>query len=289
MASGEQNDSSDRPDLVATSSGSDNGDNATPGQNIEESDARVSPSEQEVPDISEEDLEQLQDPDPIDSGAGKKETFEDDNLDPEELPDPEPIPVSASAEEEPKKKGGILKKIFLILFLLIILGGAGAGLVLWRGPIVAFWPGANGLLYDMIGLRVPQPGDGLELSLRSPRRESKRGKDLIVFEIVVENTTDKPQRVPNVISSLADAEGNPVLEIVSTPPNLMLEGGKILRFKAMFPNAPASAKQSLAKWGKYPTSDEVESKKSEMGKKERTAPPPKEKDQTTPPGGNSEN
>ena len=80
------------------------------------------------------------------------------------------------------------------------------------------------------------------------------GKDIIIFEVVIQNTTNQTQQVPTVISSLTDAEGNQVQEISTDPSKPMLEAGKILRFQAKFPDAPAAAKQSVAKWGAYPSS-----------------------------------
>ena len=122
-----------------------------------------------------------------------------------------------------------------------------------RHTVVGVWPGANGVLYDWMGLRVPQPGDGLELSLRSPQRKTEKGKDIIIFEVVIQNITNQTQQVPTVISSLTDADGNQVQEITTDPSKPMLEAGKILRFQAKFPDAPAAAKQSVAKWGSYPS------------------------------------
>ena len=129
-----------------------------------------------------------------------------------------------------------------------------------RHTVVSVWPGANGVLFDLIGLRVPQPGDGLELSLRSPQRKTEGGKDVIIFEVIIQNTTDQTQRLPTVFSSLTDVEGNIVQEIKTEPSKPTLEAGKILKFTATFPNAPAAAKESIAKWGDYPTTSSEDQK-----------------------------
>ena len=208
--------------------------------------------EEDLPELSEEDLENLEDPEPI-GGAGeqKKVELEDPDMDPEDLPDPDPLPAGAGESDTVEKKRSF-KGIIISLIILILLGGIIAGLIVMRHTVVSVWPGANGVLYDLIGLRVPQPGDGLELSLRSPQRKTEGGKDVIIFEVIIQNTTDQTQRVPTVISSLTDAEGNQVQEIKTEPSKPTLEAGKILKFTAKFPNAPAAAKESIAKWGEYP-------------------------------------
>ena len=221
------------------------------GNDVKPIESATSQPREDISELSEVDLENLEDPDPISGiGGDEKEEFEDADVDPEDLPDPEPLPVMGEENDTVEKKRS-LKGVIISLIVVVLLGGIIAGLIVMRDTVASFWPGANGVLYDWMGLRVPQPGDGLELTLRSPQRETKDGKDLIVFEIIIQNTTDKTQRVPTVISSLIDAEGNQVQEITTTPSGPTLEAGKIMRFKALFPNAPAAAKQSLAKWGDY--------------------------------------
>ena len=79
------------------------------------------------------------------------------------------------------------------------------GLVLARHSVIGFWPGANDALYGWMGLRVPQPGDGLEISLKSPQRKKEGGKDVIVFDVIIRNVCENAQKVPNVILILTDA------------------------------------------------------------------------------------
>ncbi len=216
---------------------------------------------EDLPELSEEDLENLEDPEPIDGAEGQEKVeLEEPDLDPEDLPDPDPLPAGAGESDTVEKKRSF-KGIIISLIILILLGGIIAGLIVMRHTVVSVWPGANGVLYDLIGLRVPQPGDGLELSLRSPQRKTEGGKDVIMFEVIILNTTDQTQRVPTVISSLTDAEGNQVQEIKTEPSKPTLEAGKILKFTAEFPNAPAAAKESIAKWGDYPKTGSEDQKK----------------------------
>mgnify|MGYP001415696117 FL=1 len=216
---------------------------------------------EDLPELSEEDLENLEDPEPIGGAGGQEKVeLEDPDMDPEDLPDPDPLPAGAGESDTVEKKRSF-KGIIISLIILILLGGIIAGLIVMRHTVASVWPGANGVLYDLIGLRVPQPGDGLELSLRSPQRKTEGGKDVIIFEVIIQNTTDQTQRVPTVISSLTDAEGNQVQEIKTEPSKPTLEAGKILKFTAKFPNAPAAAKESIAKWGDYPKTGSEDQKK----------------------------
>ena len=222
---------------------------------------------EDIAELSEEDLEDLQDPEPIDPRGGRKEEFEDAGVEPEDLPDPEPIRAVVDDAASGEKKRSF-KGIIISLIILILLGGIIAGLIVTRHTVVSFWPGANGVLFDLIGLRVPQPGDGLELSLRSPQRKTEGGKDVIIFEVIIQNTTDQTQRVPTVISSLTDVEGNIVQEIKTEPSKPTLEAGKILKFTATFPNAPSAAKESIARWGDYPKTSS-EDQKSKTGSEDQ--------------------
>ena len=167
---------------------------------------------EDVEPISEEALEALEDPDPIPgidtAGAGAMEA---PVTEPEDLPDPEPIPTAGS-EETTEKKSSLKTIIFIVLFIVII-GSIIGGLVLARNSVIGFWPGANDALYGWMGLRVPQPGDGLEISLKSPQRKKEGGKDVIVFDVVITNISEISQKVPNVILILTDSQGQKVQEV----------------------------------------------------------------------------
>ena len=216
-------------------------------------DSAAPQTNEETEPISEEALEALEDPDPIPGmdteGASQ---IEEPGTEPEDLPDPEPIPTGSS--EEPAEKKSSLKTIIFIVLIILIIGSVIGGLILARHSVIGFWTGANDALYGWMGLRVPQPGDGLEISLKSPQRKKEGGKDVIVFDVIIRNISENSQKVPNVILILTDAEGQKVQEIISTPPQLDVDPEKFIRFTAKFPNAPANARRSDAKWGDYPQS-----------------------------------
>ena len=223
------------------------------GEDLGVIDSATPQTNEEIGAISEEALEDLEDPDPIPGiDAGGATQMEEPGTEPEDLPDPEPIPIGSS-EETAEKKSSLKTIIFIVLFIVII-GSVIGGLILARHSVISFWPGANDALYGWMGLRVPQPGDGLEISLKSPQRKKEGGKDVIVFDVIIRNISENSQKVPNVILILTDAEGQKVQEIISTPPELNVDPEKFIRFTAKFPNAPANARRSDAKWGDYPQS-----------------------------------
>ena len=216
-------------------------------------DSATPPTNEDIEPISEEALEALEDPDPIpgmDTGGATQ--MEEPGTEPEDLPDPEPIPTGSS-EEIAEKKSSLKTIIFIVLFIVII-GSVIGGLILARHSVIGFWPGANDALYGWMGLRVPQPGDGLEISLKSPQRKKEGGQDVIVFDVIIRNISENSQKVPNVILILTDSEGQQVQQIISTPPQLNVDPEQFIRFTAKFPNAPANARRSDAKWGDYPQS-----------------------------------
>ena len=223
------------------------------GADLEAIESAAPQTNEEVEPISEEALEALEDPDPIPGmDAEGVSQIEEPGTEPEDLPDPEPMPTGSS--EEPAEKTGSLKTIIFIVLVIVIIGSVIGGLILARHSVIGFWPGANDALYNWMGLRVPQPGDGLEISLKSPQRKKEGGKDVIVFDVIIRNISENSQKVPNVILILTDAEGQKVQEIISTPPQLDVDPEKFIRFTAKFPNAPANARRSDAKWGAYPQS-----------------------------------
>lgn len=220
-------------------------------------------SNDDFTELDEDALENLPDPDPIESfSPDSDDEFEDyEDMDPDDIPDPDPIPtvfeVDAGGDEKRSLKGLIIGGVAAVLVLGIL-----AGTIFMRETLVGMWAGSNDI-FTMIGLRVPQPGDGLDLSLKNPVRATKDGKDSITFDIIVENTTEEAQQIPVVISTLIDANGTVVQETQTSPPKPTVAAGKILRFKAVFINAPATARQSLARWGEYKMAGKGAMKKDE--------------------------
>ncbi len=209
-------------------------------------------SAEDLTELDEDDLDDLEDPDPIESFTPEDDDeYEDyDDLDPDDIPDPDPIPsVYGGGDAEPEKSN--LKNFIILLVIVLLLGGLFGGAVVMRETVVGFWGGSNSI-FTMIGLRVPQPGDGLDLRLTNPSRDTVDGKDVFQHDIIIENISEETQPIPIVISSLLDGNGLPVQELSVPPTQPTIEPGKSIKYKAEFLDAPATGRRFIARWGSLP-------------------------------------
>ena len=216
-------------------------------------------------EMSEEDIEDLEDPEPIESLAlGAEEQIEDQEIEPDDIPDPDPIPMGFPAADEPEdEEDGKKSRIGLILTLVIVilLAGAVTGATIMRETVVAYWSGANSF-FSLVGLRVPQPGDGLDLRFTDPKRDEK-DEDKIIINLIVENTTEEDQLVPEVITKATDADGTVVQEVITQSPKRTVKPGEIIRFKAVFEKVAPTAKDiSIPNWGEFPSPDDNKKKQN---------------------------
>ncbi len=210
-------------------------------------------------DADEEELETLEDPLPLETLAqGPEETSSAEEIEPDNIPDPEPIPMAFPAEDEPhKKRGG--KGLIIFGVIIVLLASIFAGGVIMRETVVSYLSGAN-TVYSMIGLRVPQAGDGLDLRFSEPRRDEKL-EDKIIIDLVVENITDESLPVPDVITKATDADGNVVQEITTQPSKRTVKPGEVIRFKAVFKKVVPTAKDiSVPVWAEIKKPDGQEKK-----------------------------
>jgi hypothetical protein len=82
---------------------------------------------------------------------------------------------------------------------------AGAGLVLERGPIVAFWP-SSAALYQMIGLSAGSTERVFDLRNIQTRRATENDQPTFVITGEVVNVTPLTHVAPKVKVSLRDAD-----------------------------------------------------------------------------------
>ena len=82
-----------------------------------------------------------------------------------------------------------------------------------RETVVSYWNSAN-IVYSLVGLRVPQPGDGLDLRFKEPKRDATV-EDKIVISLIIENITEESQPVPDVVTRATDANGTIVQEVTA--------------------------------------------------------------------------
>jgi predicted Zn finger-like uncharacterized protein len=209
----------------------------------------------EPEEIDIEDLDELDDPEPVEAFAPEVENeFDDEDLDPEDIPDPDPIgealydPDDADLEDE--AKGGIVMMLVKVLIVLVILGGLGTGAIFMRGIVVDLIPATN-VVFELLGMRVAIPGDGLKIQSGNPTREERDGKEVIVIKGSVTNISDIEQRVPEVIIQAIDAE-NQVVQIQTLRlKNLTLGAGKSEKFSAVFKELVATARKLVVIYGPF--------------------------------------
>ena len=230
----------------------------------EDDEAEPMPSLMPEPDenpveMTEEDIEDLEDPEPIESLApDTEEQIEVQEIEPDDIPDPDPIPMAFPAADETadetNEKSGRMGLI-LTLIVVVLIAGALTGASIMRETVVSYWNGAN-IVYSLVGLRVPQPGDGLDLRYTEPKRDATV-EDKIVINLIVENITEESQPVPDVVTRATDANGTIVQEVTTQPPKRILKPGGIIRFEAVFEKVVPTAKDiSIPTWGDFPPPDD---------------------------------
>ena len=208
----------------------------------------------ETDDISVGELENLEDPEPIADIASEDSDDENiENIEPEDIPDPEPI-VTSSFDSEPdedeKKGGGLVKIIIWLLVILMIIGGAVAGAVYKRKMVVDLFPASN-LVFEMIGLRVLIPGQGLRIKSDDPVREERDGKKMTIIKGVITNISNSVQQVPEILLQAVDNKGRIVLTKKVIPDKLTLAPGKFVKFTGEFNKIPKAAKRLDITYGAF--------------------------------------
>ena len=161
--------------------------------------------------------------------------------------------------EPDEKRGG--EGLIISGVIIILLAGIFAGASIMREKVISYWSGAN-TVFSFVGLRIPQPGDGLDLRFTDPQRD-KKVEDKIVINLIVENMTEKAQPVPDVITQATDANGTVVQKVITQPPKRTVKPGETIRFKAVFEKiAPTARDISIPSWGELPSPDNKKKKQN---------------------------
>ena len=176
-----------------------------------------------------DDNEQLGSIDPIvEEGGINEDTI--DNIDPDSLPDPEPIPnvfMPNAGNNTEKKPRSLIKTIIiaLIAFLIIL----SAALVFARGFIMDMLPFTKEL-YGTVGLGE-KLGEGLKIGNAKPTRGTVQGKEALIVTGVITNISEKTRSVPLIKVAIRDDNNNEVQSAVSPPQRSELPAGKRMKFK----------------------------------------------------------
>lgn len=209
----------------------------------EEEERPPSPSEEESEPLTQEEMDAMfgdtpEEPEAVESLVDVEGEEDEDSaaIDPEDLPDPEPIPDALIAPiveegEEPEPRGRMASILTLAAVVLVVFGGLGAGLYFARGAIVSFLPAAAGV-YGMIGLSGEELGEGLAIRGVKSVREKEQGVEVLVIRGIIINGTEEPKSVPLVRVSLYDAEDNEIQYVVVAPSQKDVDPGKRSDFEA---------------------------------------------------------
>ena len=220
----------------------------------EEEEKPPSPSEEEGEPLTQEEMDAMfgdtsEDPEAIESLMDVEGDEDEDSadIDPDELPDPEPIPdalIAPAGEEEaePESTNRMMRILTLVAVVVVVFGGLGAGLFFARGPIVSLLPAAA-VVYDMIGLSAGVLGEGLAFENLKSDLEKERGVEVMVVRGTIVNGTEEPMSVPMVRVSLYDAEFNEIQFVVVAPSRRNLDPGKKSKFVARLKQPSALRRQ----------------------------------------------
>ena len=155
--------------------------------------------------------------------------------------DIEPPPIRARASlpalrRRPEKKRLPTGWILLGLFVVAV----SAGGVVARGSIVGMWPPAA-RLYELVGLPVPVPGEGLVLHDVATERMSQGGVPVLVVTGTIANPTQEVKSVPKLRVSLRDARRQEVQSWVFSADTAKLVPGEFVKFGSEFANPSTEA------------------------------------------------
>jgi hypothetical protein len=221
----------------------------------EEEKSSPAPSEEEGEPLSQDEMDAMfgdssDEPEAIEPLAHVDGEDDEDAppLDPDELPDPVPIPDALLApafdddEDEPEPRSRLTKILALVAVILVVFGGIGAGLYFARGTIISFLPTAAGI-YDMIGLSSEELGEGLAIRGVKSTREKKKGVEVLVIRGIIVNGIEKPKSVPMIRVSLYDADDNEIQFVVVAPSEKDIDPGKRSSFEARLKQPSALARR----------------------------------------------
>lgn len=202
--------------------------------------------------LSDEDIERIlnakPEPEPeVVQSLVDGEHEEQEAMNPEDIPDPEPLPevfTAADRDEIEESRGGH-KGLWGTLAVLVLLAVAGTGLFFGRAIVMARWP-ATEPLYAMVG--IERLGAGLQLvDIRNEWLNAKDQNDLVVHGIIA-NSSDRERSVPMLRIELRDVRDEVVQVYVYPPEKTRLAPGERLNFKVHVGEVLRTAKRTHIIW-----------------------------------------
>jgi predicted Zn finger-like uncharacterized protein len=202
--------------------------------------------------LSDEDIERIlnanPEPEPeVVQSLVDGEQEEQEPINPEDIPDPEPIPevFTATDRMDADEPDSGHKGLWVAVIAFVVLVVLGAGLYLWRMNVMALWP-ISEPLYAMVG--VEKLGAGLQLvDLRNEWANEADLNDLVVHGVIA-NNSDRERSVPMLRIELRD-ERNEIVQVYVYPPEKTnLASGEKLTFKAHVGEVLKTARRTHVLW-----------------------------------------
>lgn len=163
----------------------------------------------------------------------QEDAEEEKPIDPETIPDPEPIPQVLSqpeAEVEPKKKSR-LGMIIAVVVAILLIGGGGAAAFFFRDAIMKAVP-FTATVYGLVGLGGETLGAGLDIRNVKSERENQAGTDVLVVRGMIANVSETPRNVPMIRVALFDVNNKEIQTTTTKPTKPSIEKGAELGFRA---------------------------------------------------------
>jgi hypothetical protein len=168
-------------------------------------------------------------------------------INPEDIPDPEPLPqvFTAADRVDADEPAGGHKGVWGVVAGLVVVAALAAGLFFLRTTVMALWP-ATEPLYAMVG--IEKLGAGLELvDLRNEWVNGTERSDLVVHGIIA-NASDRERSVPMLRIELRDGRDTIVQVYVYPPEKTRLAVGERLNFKAHVGEVLKTARRTHIVW-----------------------------------------
>ena len=176
-------------------------------------------------------LNDVEDIDPVTSIMDNGNNDEpDDDINIEDLPDPDPVPTmyspNASGDSKPQKRGiGKVIGIFIGVFLIAIL----AALFFARSIVMDLLP-ITKVIYETIGLSE-KVGAGLSLSKPKIDYGTEEDTPILVVQGVIANVSEDTRPVPMLKVILRDSNKKDIQTKVAPPVRNELPVGERMRYK----------------------------------------------------------
>ena len=158
------------------------------------------------------------------------------------------------------------------------------GLVALRAPVAKAWPPSL-LFFDLVGARVPLPGDGLVIDrIKAVAENSPAGQGSLIVRGTVINLKSEKRDVPQILATLWREDGSALESWIIELPHDAIDAEDKFDFEAEYPGVPAEAKSVNLSFAAFiPKRPAPDTAQSEAAAAEQTTEEPAEAEEEAPP------